>query len=89
MCEEARRLLQLANESALDFSKALSNLLLADLEAPNGPNYDARRQAVQATYARSMEANRAFEEHLRRHRCDVANFDSDAPKRASLFADVA
>jgi hypothetical protein len=87
MCEKGRRLLQIANEAALDFSKALSSLLLGDLESPRALNYDALRQAVQATHARSTAANRAFEEHLREHGCDAATFDSGAPKRESLLAE--
>jgi hypothetical protein len=89
MCEQARRLLQLANEAALDFSKTLSSLLLADLESPRAANYNARRQAVHAAHTRSMDANRAFDEHLREHNCDAANFDSESPKRSALYAEMA
>lgn len=89
MCEQARRLLQMANEAALDFSKTLSNLLLADLDSPRAADYNARRQAVQAAHTRSMEANRAFDEHLRTHNCDAVSVDSESPKRQALCAEVA
>ena len=89
MCEEARQLLQFANEAALDFSKALSSLLLGDLQTPHSEHYDSLRQAVKVAHARSTAANHAFEAHLSQHNCDAANFDSETPKRAALYADVA
>jgi hypothetical protein len=87
-------LLQYKNEAALEFSKALADLLHAEQMTSRNGKYCGLRQTAECARKHSDSANQTWEDHLRAHGCDsigmddTASNDADTPDYPLLVAET-